>query len=194
MTIKEFEQLTGFYPSPRFYAVIDQAYMEYAGDKTAFCKAYKDNVDCLAGQIQLRATILEVEATNEAESRVNELKKQIADLTKKLEIEQEWKPYEDADNVAQADYEKLAGDSSTEVMDDEKAKALLYDWFGFAIDRIKIHHAVPVYEVNRHRQLRKAGELDRRPLYNATDWNYIRFECGLMSYELTDGELRMFMH
>ena len=66
-------------------------------------------------------------------------------------------------------------------MSDEKAKDLLYEWYGFAKEKIKIHRTLPRYEVNRHRQLRKVGEIDRAPLYNATDWNYIRFDCGCMS-------------
>lgn len=53
---------------------------------------------------------------------------------------------------------------------------------------------IPQYEVNRHRQLRKVGEIDRAPLYNATDWNYIRFDCGCMSYELHNDNLRPYLH
>ena len=57
-----------------------------------------------------------------------------------------------------------------------------------------IHHSVPVYEVNRHGRLRKVGEMDRPPLYNATDWNYIRFNCGCMSYELNNDNLRPYLY
>ena len=72
----------------------------------------------------------------------------------------------------------------------DEAKDLLYQWFGFAREKIKIHHSVPQYEVNRHRMLRKVGEIERLPLYNATDWNYIRFDCGCMCYELQNDDLR----
>lgn len=96
--------------------------------------------------------------------------------------------------MQQADYEKLASQSDTERMSDEKAKDLLYDWYGFAKEKIRIHHTIPQYEVNRHRQLRKVGEIDRAPLYNATDWNYIRFDCGCMSYELYNDNLRPYLH
>ena len=119
---------------------------------------------------------------------------QRAELEKALECEQEWRPYEDTDNVRQADYKRLADQSDTEHMSDEKAKDLLYEWYGFASEKITIHHSVPVYEVNRHGRLRKVGEMDRSPLYNATDWNYIRFDCGRMSYELHDGDLRLYMY
>lgn len=30
--------------------------------------------------------------------------------------------------------------------------------------------------------------------YNATDWNYIRFDCGSMEYELDNGNLRFYIH
>ena len=65
---------------------------------------------------------------------------------------------------------------------------------GFAKEKIKIHRTLPRYEVNRHRQLRKVGEIDRAPIYNATDWNYIRFDCGCMSYELYNDNLRPYLH
>ena len=98
------------------------------------------------------------------------------------------------DPIWQEDYEKLADCSDTKRMSDEEAKDLLYDWYGFAKEKIRIHHSVPVYEVNRHGRLRKVGKLDRSPLYNATDWNYIRFDCGCMSYELKNDSLRPFVH
>ncbi len=96
--------------------------------------------------------------------------------------------------MQQCDYERLASQSGTERMSDEKARDLLYEWYGFAKEKIKIHHSISVYEVNRHRRLREVGELDRSPLYNATDWNYIRFDCGCMSYELYNDALRPYLH
>lgn len=194
MMIQEFEKLTGFHPTADLYKAIEHAYMEFDGDKTEFCKAYVENRDNLASRIARAVDAADQELALRVNSTIKELEKQNAALVKKLEAEQEWKPYEDTDNVAQVDYEKLAGAGGTEELDDEKAKALLYDWYGFAVEKIKIHRSVPVYEVNRHRQLRKTGEVERLPIYNATDWNYIRFDCGLMSYELTNGELRMFVH
>lgn len=52
MLIQEFEQRTGYYPSAKEYAVIEQAYYTFDGDKDAFCKAYKGNKDGLAQRIQ----------------------------------------------------------------------------------------------------------------------------------------------
>lgn len=128
------------------------------------------------------------------EAQASEYKKQVERLTTQLEREQEWRPYEDTDNVSQQDYERLVEQGDTKYLTDDEAKDLLYDWYGFAKEKITIYHSVPKYEVNRHRTLRKVGEIDRRPAYNATDWNYIRFDCGAMSYELHDDNLRFFIH
>lgn len=193
MLIQEFEQRTGFYPSQAFYEVIERHYTEFDGDKDAFCMAYKKNADGIAEKIQREASMATVKARQEAEKVQKEAKARIVELEKALEREQEWRPYEDTDNVQQSDYEKLARCSDTERMSDEKAKDLLYNWYGFAREKITIHHTVPVYEVNRHRKFRKTGELDRSPLYNATDWNYIRFDCGCMSYELYNDKLQPYL-
>ena len=194
MMIQEFEKLTGFHPTADLYKAIEHAYMEFDGDKVEFCKAYVENRDNLASRIARAVDAADQELALRVNSTIKELEKQNALLAKKLEAEQEWRPYEDTSNTAQADYEKLASAGGTEEMDDDKAKALLYDWYGFAAEKVKILHTVPVYEVNRHRALRQIGEQKRTPLYNATDWNYIRFDCGIMSYELTNGELRPFVH
>lgn len=194
MMLEEFEKKTGYFPTLEEYEVIEQAYTDFDGDKDAFCKAYKKNENGIAEKIQRKANMLRINAQRETEKALEEYKAEIAELEKALEREQEWRPYKDIDNVEQADYERLASQSDTERMSDEKAKDLLYEWYGFAREKIKIHHSVPVYEVNRHGNLRKVGELDRSPLYNATDWNYIRFDCGCMCYELQNDNLRPYMH
>ena len=194
MLKEEFEQRTGFYPDQALYSIIEKYYMEFDGDKDAFCKAYKQNADGLAEKIQREADMHAFKALAAVENAVKGYQSRIAELEKALEREQEWKPYEDTDNVRQADYEKLAGQSDTEHMSDEKAKDLLYELYGFAEEKITLHHSVPVYGVNRHGRLRVVGEMDRSPLYNATDWNYIRFDCGCMSYELYNDNLRPYLH
>ena len=52
MMKKEFEVLTGIFPSDELYKAIEAAYYDFAGDKTAFCKAYKANKDGIAERIQ----------------------------------------------------------------------------------------------------------------------------------------------
>lgn len=194
MMLEEFEKRTGYFPTLKEYEAIERAYMKFDGDKDAFCKAYKKNEGGIAEKIQHEVNMQSINDQREAEKLTESCKARIAELEKALEREQEWKPYEDTDNVNQSDYTKLASYCDTKNLSDDEAKDLLYDWYGFAKDKIKIYHSVPVYEVNRHRQLRKVGELDRSPLYNATDWNYIRFDCGCMSYELKDGTLRPYLH
>lgn len=193
MMLEEFEKRTGYFPTIKEYEAIERAYTQFDGDKDAFCKAYKKNEGGIAEKIQREVNMQHINAQSEAEKVQKAMEERITELEKALEREQEWRPYEDTDNVQQADYEKLASQSDTEHMSDEKAKDLLYEWYGFAKEKIKIHHSVPVYEVNRHRRLRKVGELNRSPLYNATDWNYIRFDCGCMSYELYNDNLRPYM-
>ena len=196
MTIKEFEQLTGCYPTSTAYAAIEQAYRDFDGDKAAFCQAFQENQDGLASRIRDNANqsyFAEIGGyVHEIRTRdalIGTLRQQVEELTQQLEREQEWKSCEDTDNVLQKAYEELEAGRNTRELTEEEAKNLLSDWFGFEKQRIQILSAVPVYEVNRHRQLRKTGERKRPPLYNATDWNYIYFCCGRMSYELHDGEL-----
>lgn len=194
MMREEFEKLTGIFPTLEFYAQIEAAYVEYSGDKTEFCKAYKKNDNGLAERIQRSADMAQIKAQQAAAKAAEEAEKRIRDLEAKLEREQEWKLYEDTSNVQQADYTRLKEAGGTRTLSDDEAKDLLYDWYGFAKEKIKIHRTIPQYEVNRHRQLRKVGEIDRAPLYNATDWNYIRFDCGCMSYELQNDNLRPYLH
>ena len=194
MMREEFEKLTGIYPTAELYAQIEAAYMDFNGDKAAFCKAYKKNEDGLAEQIQRAVDMEQAKAQHKAAEAAKATEERIKELERKLEREQEWKLYEDTSNVQQADYTRLKDAGGTRTLSDDEAKDLLYDWYGFAKEKITIYHTIPKYEVNRHRQLRKVGEIDRAPLYNATDWNYIRFDCGCMSYELHNDNLRPYLH
>lgn len=193
MSREEFEKRTGYFPSLDEYAVIEEFYMNFIGDKDEFCKAYKKNADGLASKIQLQTDKQRISALEKTNRIMEQYQNVIKNLELQIEQEQEWKPYEDTCNVNQDDYEKLAKCMDTKVMSDEEAKDLLYGWFGFAKEKVTILHSVPIYETNRHRQRREVGKLDRHPLYNATDWNYIRFDCGCMCYELDNDNLRMYM-
>lgn len=192
MMINEFTKLTGIYPPGDLYAAIEAAYYEFNGDKAAFCKAYKDNTDGLAEKIQTAVDTAAWKAEREHAAEITRKDIQIDALTRQLEREQEWKPYVDTDNYQQSRYDELR--KAGRVMTDDEAKDLLYNEFGFAREKVTIYHSIPAYEVNRHRQLRKIGEIERLPLYEATDWNYIRFDCGCMTYELINDDLRPFLH
>ena len=121
---------------------------------------------------------------------IGEYEARIAKLNADLEREQEWSSYEDNNYVSEEDYQNLANCRDTKILSDEEAKQLLYDWYGFAKDKVTILRSIPRYEKKRHNRLRTVGETERLPLYNATDWNYIRFSCGCMSYELHNDNLR----
>ena len=103
MMREEFEQRTGFLPTQSLYSIIEKYYTNFDGDKDAFCKAYKKDADGLATKIQREADMQEINAQIAAEKVAKSYEARIAELEKALEREQEWKPYEDTDNVPQAD-------------------------------------------------------------------------------------------
>ena len=196
MMIQEFESRTGFYPSQDLYNFIEVAYMEMNLDKDDFCKAYKQNENGMAEAIAQKASIAKIIASDKAEKenteKISGLEKEVERLKAQLDTEQEWQPHESDLNVKQADYDNLANSSSTRTLTDEEAKQLIADEFGFDPSKITILHSVYKEEVSRHRTIRRAGEIDRPPIYNATDWNYIRFDCANWYYEMYNGSLRSF--
>lgn len=120
------------------------------------------------------------------------LKQQIATLQEQLERELEWQPYEEKGNVTQFAYNNLANQEDTKQLYIFTAKEMISRDYGFAYDKIEIITSVPVQEINHHQQLRTVGYAERRPLYNATDWNYIRFNCCGTEYEMFNDSPRFF--
>lgn len=197
MLIQEFEQRTGYYPSAKEYAVIEQAYYAFDGDKDAFCKAYKENKNGLAEQIQFTVNAEAAKAERLASEKISLLEEKVRALQVLLEAEQEWKPYEDSHNVSQADYEKLAIDAQKgrgcRFLSDDEAKELVCREFDFAPDKVTIVCEIDQYEVNRHNQIRNTGEkIDRHPVYCATDYYYIRFNTSHWQYEVWNGVLHAY--
>lgn len=170
------------------------------GEESFIGKAFEGCCELAEQNIEYDFWCSYKEQAHIAEDKVKALSREVAELKEKLtksqeelEKEQEWVDYEDKENVSQGDYQKLKESFDTRVMDDHEAKKLLNEWFGFEWDKIKIVHTVPVCQINRHRHVRRIGDAERLPLYNATDFNYIRFDCGMMQYELCDGDLRFFV-
>ena len=197
MLISEFENLTGIYPSENLYSVIERFYSESKEDKHDFCRAYLMNADCLAERIQREANELEAEKTQQAYVEVRELK---ADLDKmrmdrnrlkdQLDRELDWHPAEHTGtNMKQKEYQKLAESCTAEILSDEEAVKRISELFGFMPDRIQILREVQTFEVNKYRRLRVKDTYQREPLYDATDWNYIRFDCAGNQWELVNSEL-----
>lgn len=197
MLRSEFETLTGIYPSEMLYSVIEEFYNDSKLDKHEFCENYKLNADGLAERIQEEANELEAEKAQQAYFEVRELK---ADLDKmrmdrnrlkdQLDRELDWHPAEHTGtNMKQKEYQKLLECYTSEVLSDEEAVKRISELFGFMPDRIQILHEVQTFEVNKYNRQRVKDTYQREPLYDATDWNYIRFDCAGNQWELINGEL-----
>lgn len=195
MMISEFIERTGFEPTADEYAKIEEACYNFDGDKNAFCKAFVNgngaNRICQvrAEEIsRLRSVILETE--KQFKKDMAERDRRIEKLTADLDRELEWKPANAGTNMTQRDYEHLIRAGRT--MTDEEAVTFIADECGFAPEKIRILHEVNTFEVNKHHQLRKSNTYERTPMYAATDWNYVRFDCAQFMYELVNGELRFY--
>ena len=193
MMISEFIDRTGFEPTASEYAKIEKAYYDFNGNKDEFCKAFVKNggekkiYKARAEEIaQLKSQLVEMEKQHKSEMEARE--KQIAELNADLDRELEWKPCDGSGtNMTQERYEHLA--NCGQVMSDEEAKEFIADECGFDPEKIHILHEVNTDEVNKHRRLRVAGTFDRAPMYESTDWNYIRFDCACFMYEFINGQL-----
>ena len=196
MMLSEFVECTGFEPTPDEYAQIESAYYRSDGDKDAFCKAfiahggewkiYKARAEEI---VRLKDQMAEAEKRHEQE--LSERDRRLADLQAELDKELEWKPASSTGtNMEQERYEHLA--RTGRIMTDQEAIDLIADECGFDPDKIKILHRVSAYEVNKYRRLRAAAEYERVPMYESTDWNYVRFDCALFMYEFVNGELHFY--
>lgn len=94
-------------------------------------------------------------------------------------------------NVSDVDYQKLAHMCDTNHMTDEEASLFIGQELGFDPLRVKIIHDVEDYY--KEGPYFKAWHIYHRdPQYNATDWNYFRFDVCGYSYEYTNGILRFY--
>lgn len=197
MLRSEFETLTGIYPSEMLYSVIEEFYNDSKLDKHEFCEKYKFNADGLAERIQEEANELEAEKAQQAYFEVRELK---ADLDKmrmdrnrlkdQLDRELDWHPAEHTGtNMKQKEYQKLLECYTSEVLSDEEAVKRISELFGFMPEKIQILREVQTFEVNKYGRLRVKDTYQREPIYDATDWNYIRFDCAGNQWEIVNDEL-----
>ena len=196
MMMSEFVERTGFEPMPEEYEQIEDAYYHFNGSKDDFCKSWLADSGILkAAQAraekinQLRSELLELDRANRMET--DDYERRIEQLKAQLDRELEWELCADAGTrMSQRAYEDLAGAGTA--MTDEEAKAFIANECGFDPEKVVILHEVSTYEVNKYRQLRPAARFTRQPIYNATDWNYIRFDCACFMYELVNGELHFY--
>ena len=196
MMMSEFIDRTGFEPTASEYAKIEEAYYDFCGDKDAFCKAFvKDGGArklCKARAAEIdRLNSLLLESARQYKKDMADREERIDELTAELDKELEWKPSTGTGtNMSQSDYDHLA--RSGRQMTDEEAKAFIAGECGFNPEKIRILHEASTYDVNKHLRLRKSGTFDRAPVYESTDWNYVRFDCAYFMYELINGELRFY--
>ena len=200
MTIKEFTERTGFYPTYEHYKFIEKSYMDFDGDKDAFCKAYKANENGLAEKITREVerfvkeqTELGMHEHDAMEERIERQAGIINDLQVQLDAELEWTPCKDVGTrMTQRDYVKLREDKFTKTMTDEEAANFIAEELGFNAERVRIIRKAETYEVNKHHRMRVAETYEREPLYESTDWNYVRFDVCGMAYEYVNGQLMMY--
>lgn len=185
MMMSEFIERTGFEPSAEEYREIEEAYYSFDGNKDEFCKAWvRDGGIERTSRDRIRKIRFLEEQLEKAKASYEA---RIDILEKKLDREQEWKPYTDEKLVSDRDYDRLAGFGRQ--MTDAEAIDWISQEFGFDPAKIRINHRMKTYEVNRHHQLRQVGEIDRSPLYDATDYYYIFFTVAGWEYEATNGSL-----
>lgn len=199
MTIKEFTERTGFYPTYEHYKFIEKSYMDFDDDKDAFCKAFRDNTDGIAEKITREVerfveeqTELGMHEHDAMEERIARQAGIINDLQAQLDKELDWKPCKNAGTqMTQTDYQNLAADKFAKSMTDEEAANFIAEELGFNAERVRIIRKTETYEVNKHHRMRVAETYEREPLYGSTDWNYVRFDVCGMTYEYVNGQLMM---
>ena len=125
----------------------------------------------------------------------------ISDLGSRLEINlpdgstfniwlEVWKDYEDTTHMSQAEYDELKNQNKgTEVLTTQQAIDRICIEFGFDPNKVEIKRQIPTYEVNSKGNIRRTGTTSRKPLWNATDWNYIRFDCAGWQWEMVNGSI-----
>ena len=203
MMLSEFVERTGFEPMPAEYAKIEEAYCGFNGDKDAFCKAFvagdgeKKIYQARAAEIdRLNGKILDLDKTFQQSSA--EYERRLAFFQAELDRELEWKPYEFTQNIPQAEYAELTkcvDSGSARYMTDDEALDWVCQEFGFDRSQVTILHEINEQEINRHNLCRASGrKIDRRPVYCATDYYYIRFNagCGAWQWEAWNGQLHPF--
>lgn len=200
MMLSEFKERTGFEPTAEEYEEIENAYYNFDGEKDEFCRKFIEE-DGVLQICELRRKKIEklkskvVEVERMLKSYGDEMESRLAELEEALDKELEWRDCDNCGtNLDEDKYMDLAGDCATRELSDDESKQFIYDEFGFSPEKVDIIREASTYEVNRHRMLRKKHTYERMPLYNATDWNYVRFNCRGWSYECVNGDLRFYEH
>ena len=197
MMMSEFIDRTGFTPTYEEYLKIEEAYYNFDGNKDDFCRAFVSE----NGEKQIyqkRAELIEqlksqlVESDRTFKEMADKYERKVKLLQAQLDAELEWKPSSGGTNMDQARYEKLLNCGTSKKLTVEEAKQFIADECGFDPDKIQIVTEVSTYEVNKYRQTRKSATFSREPVYESTDWNYVRFDCANFMYEFVNGDIHFY--
>lgn len=171
--------------------------MDMDEDKDTFCRMYKCNENGLATKIQMKVNATSKDKDNESAARnkalideIEQLKDELKRIERKLELEEEWSEYFNPDYMPQDEY--LYKQRQCEYKFVENGiKDWLHRSFGFSTEAISIITSIPMEEKNRHGLIRtvKGKKYDRRPVYFASDLNYVMLEVCGYTYECIDGNL-----
>ena len=187
MLYSEFVTLTETEVSDEEYRYIEQSYYDSGLDKAEFCKLWKTDAECgrWAAELALRKKLDRmIEELKERENK-------IAKLEEQLDREQEWKLSDRAGtHMSQEKYLKLC--AAGDLISYDTAKNIIVKEFGFQLDKIEIVTEAETFEVSRHYQPRRKDTFTREPVYESTDWNYIRFNVGNLQYEMINGDLEQY--
>ena len=93
------------------------------------------------------------------------------------------KDYTAGTHLPEEEYQKLDADIS-----ENEAKAYVNREFGFEFSQIEIITEVKTYRAENHR-IYPDKTYTRKPQYESTDWNYIRFNYKGWQWEMIDGQL-----
>lgn len=94
--------------------------------------------------------------------------------------------------MAQCKYNELRDAAGTIKMTDEAAVAYIAKEFGFDAAKIVIEHKAELHVYTGAATTKEAGIfIPREPVYNATDWHYIRFRVCDVLWELVNDSLEM---
>lgn len=197
MLRSEFESLTGIYVDLAMYAAIEQEYMRSDKGKVTFCEDYKANKDGMAEKIRQSVDLVSMKEMDAFEEKGRDFKRLIAvqsarimELTDKLMKEEEWQRVPNS-NMEIVSYQKLF--KCGRRMTDGEAVRLIAENFGFDPDAVQVKDTIPVIEKNRHGKVRQVMTEERPPVYDASDYNYIRFNVltkpAVFHWEMVNGEL-----
>jgi len=149
-------------------------------------------------QERLESTEKRLKSDNEqlkaANNEIDQLNRKNKELEKQIDKLAEWESDPNTGTkLPQSSYNDLRESGGTSVLTDDEATALIEKEFGFNARRIKIIHHVETYKKSRRLcRIKVDNKLERDSLYNATDWNYIRFDCANWQYEMINGQLEQY--